>query len=145
MVPGMSVSSFGQVKVFRYMLDFHIYIDVFYNYCKPLPGDEANALNESWMCLTFTSLCSKLRSFSRASRFLITAIPTCAYQKDGNGVNITLQEAAKFITSGFERLSRGFRVSDLPSLGGHEAAGTVQYSSLLFRMLHNLPVVFIGL
>ena len=86
------------------------------------PGDEANALNESWMCLTFTSACSQFKTISRASRFLITSIPTASYIKDENGVNITLQEAAKFITASLARLACGIRINAMPSEGGQEAS-----------------------
>ena len=86
------------------------------------PGDEAQALNESWMCLTFTCACSPYRTFSRASRFLITMVPTAAYSKNEEGINITLQEAAKFITASFCKLALGVSVADIPSEGGQEAS-----------------------
>ena len=48
-------------------------------------------------------------------------IPAARYVIE-NGVNVTIQEAAKVIVEAFKRLSVGLRINDLPSQGGLEAA-----------------------
>ena len=57
---------------------------------------------------------------SRASRFMITTIPVEAYVTDNNGINLTLQAAARVIVDSFKTLaSTGIPIHELPSLGGH--------------------------
>ena len=48
-------------------------------------------------------------------------IPAARYVIE-DGVNVTIQEAAKVIVEAFKRLSVGLRIDDLPSQGGLEAA-----------------------
>ena len=65
---------------------------------------------------------------SRATRFLITTIPVESYVKDVNGVNLTLQAAARVITDSFQRLATtGIPVYDLPSAGGELVALSKQF------------------
>ncbi|CAE7346366.1 unnamed protein product, partial [Symbiodinium pilosum] len=69
--------------------------------------DEANAINESWMFLTFTSDLSPYLTDSAASRFLIGIIPASRYLIDpDSGTNLTLQAACYHITQSFNRLSQ---------------------------------------
>ena len=70
------------------------------------------------MVLVWSPACSLYRSFSRATRFVITTIPAEAYRKDEHGVNATLQAATKVITESLRKLSLGVPVRDLPSMGG---------------------------
>ena len=50
---------------------------------------------------------------------MITTIPAESYVKDGNGVNVTLQTAARIIVDSFQRCATtGIPVHDLASEGG---------------------------
>ena len=70
------------------------------------------------MVLVWSPACSMYRSFSRATRYVITTIPAEAYLKDARGINVTLQAATRVITEALQRLSLGVPVRDLLSMGG---------------------------
>ena len=51
---------------------------------------------------------------------MITTIPVEAYVTDNNGINLTLQAAARIIVDSFKNLATtGIPIHDLPSVGGH--------------------------
>ena len=82
-------------------------------------GDELNALGDSWMFILWTSDLSPCPNVSTASRFPICILPASLYAIDDNGVNLTLQHAARVLTDSFNKLStEGIKVRDLASLGG---------------------------
>ncbi|CAK9015524.1 unnamed protein product, partial [Durusdinium trenchii] len=70
-----------------------------------LYGDEGSALNASWMTFHFQCDLSPALTNAGVSRFLITTIPSTLYIYDQEGVNLTLQSAARSITESLNKLS----------------------------------------
>ena len=69
-------------------------------------GDEATAINTSWMFLMWTSQLSPYLTDAAASRMLIAIIPAERYViHPESQINLTIQAACKCITESFNRLS----------------------------------------